>query len=276
MVLGRTSNLPTVWSNCLAATLLARGGSAEHLVGIIVAGTLLYVGGMFLNDAFDADFDRQFRRERPIPSGAITEKEVWIWGSSFLALGLILSFRAGVTPGFFAVLLTAAILLYDAVHKAIEFSPVLMALCRLFLYLLAAAAAHSLAWGFAFWPALGLASYIIGLSFIARRETGRGAIQFWPAWLMLVPLLLALATNDGPARKATVVWGLLAVAWTIYSLKHTFWTTSRNVPRTVTGLLAGIILVDAMLVGPTQWKFHLAFAFLFLFCRLFQRFIPAT
>ena len=30
----------------------------------------LYTGGIFLNDAFDADFDRQRRAERPIPFGA--------------------------------------------------------------------------------------------------------------------------------------------------------------------------------------------------------------
>ena len=63
LLLGRTSNLPTVWSNCLAAWLLAGGGLAEtadiqRFVWLNVGATLLYLAGMFLNDAFDVKFDR--------------------------------------------------------------------------------------------------------------------------------------------------------------------------------------------------------------------------
>ena len=67
LVLGRVSNLPTVWSNCLAAWWLAGGGTVERLPFLLLGATLLYTGGMFLNDAFDADFDNQYRKERPIP-----------------------------------------------------------------------------------------------------------------------------------------------------------------------------------------------------------------
>ena len=35
---------------------------------------------MFLNDAFDADYDRSRRITRPIPAGLISESEVWTWG----------------------------------------------------------------------------------------------------------------------------------------------------------------------------------------------------
>src|SRR5271166_5908281 len=84
LVLGRVSNLPTVWSNCLAGWWLGGGGSWWRLVSLSFSVTLLYLGGMFLNDAFDADFDRQNRRSRPIPSGAISEKETWQWGFSLL------------------------------------------------------------------------------------------------------------------------------------------------------------------------------------------------
>src|SRR3954467_13369572 len=77
LILGRTSNLPTVWSNCLAGWLLAGGGNAHNLFPLLLGATLLYVGGMYLNDAFDAAFDAQYRRERPIPSGAISLSAVW-------------------------------------------------------------------------------------------------------------------------------------------------------------------------------------------------------
>ena len=66
LVLGRVSNLPTVWSNCLAGWLLGGGGNSALKFAALCAGTTcLYIGGMFLNDAFDADFDRQHRQERP-------------------------------------------------------------------------------------------------------------------------------------------------------------------------------------------------------------------
>src|SRR4030095_6179699 len=98
LILARASNLPTVWSNCLAGWLLGGGGDwlevaiprvrgagvRLNFAILCLGATFLYTGGMFLNDAFDADFDRHFRPERPIASGAISEKEEWRWGINFL------------------------------------------------------------------------------------------------------------------------------------------------------------------------------------------------
>ena len=72
--LGRVSNLPTIWSNCLAGWWLSGGGNYWKLPLLLLGASALYTGGMFLNDAFDVDFDRQRRSTRPIPSGAITEE----------------------------------------------------------------------------------------------------------------------------------------------------------------------------------------------------------
>ena len=73
LVLGRVSNLPTVWSNCLAGWWLSGGGNFWKLPFLFFGAAFLYTGGMFLNDAFDAAFDRQRRSSRPIPSGKISE-----------------------------------------------------------------------------------------------------------------------------------------------------------------------------------------------------------
>src|SRR4051794_6226316 len=89
LVLGRVSNLPTVWSNCLAGWWLGGGGKWSLLAWTCVGTSLLYVAGMFLNDAFDADFDRQHRSSRPIPSGAITLQEAWSWGLALMVLGIL-------------------------------------------------------------------------------------------------------------------------------------------------------------------------------------------
>jgi 4-hydroxybenzoate polyprenyltransferase len=86
LVLGRVSNLPTVWSNCLAGWVLQGRGSAWRFTVLCFGATCLYIGGMYLNDAFDVEFDRRFRRDRPIPSGAISLEAVeagapsgWFW-----------------------------------------------------------------------------------------------------------------------------------------------------------------------------------------------------
>ena len=71
VIVGRMSNLPTVWSNCLAGWWLGGHENSANLPLCFLGVSALYLGGMFLNDAFDADFDRQHRPERSIPSGAI-------------------------------------------------------------------------------------------------------------------------------------------------------------------------------------------------------------
>src|SRR6266513_3001707 len=89
LVLGRASNLPTVWSNCLAGWLLGGGGTFRRFVLLCAGSTFLYLGGMYLNDAFDAQFDQQHRRERPIPSGLVGQEDVWRWGVGLLVLGFL-------------------------------------------------------------------------------------------------------------------------------------------------------------------------------------------
>ena len=66
--LGRVSNLPTVWTNALAGIVLA--GGQPWTASALLAGiglSLLYVSGMYLNDAFDRDIDAKDRPSRPIP-----------------------------------------------------------------------------------------------------------------------------------------------------------------------------------------------------------------
>src|SRR3974390_1221625 len=87
LVLGRISNLPTVWSNCLAAWFLGGGGQWRSFVLLCLGATPLYTGVMFLNDAFDVEFDRKYRSERPITSGQISLRFVWITGATLLFFG---------------------------------------------------------------------------------------------------------------------------------------------------------------------------------------------
>ena len=139
--LGRVSNVPTVWTNVAAG--LALTGAPLHPPLIILLGlavSLFYVGGMYLNDAFDAGWDRQHRPERPIPSGLVRARTVYLAGFAMLAAGLVIVACGTTTrpPLYAAVLLCLLIVLYDLSHKGNPLSPLIMALCRVSVYALAA------------------------------------------------------------------------------------------------------------------------------------------
>jgi hypothetical protein len=276
LILGRVSNLPTVWSNCLAGWWLGGGGPAWQCVWLSLAVTLLYLGGMFLNDAFDANFDRQNRRSRPIPSGAITEKETWRWGIGLLALGAAGLIWAGTTPAVLTLLLTGCILLYNMVHKLSGASPLLLGACRLLVYLVSASVARLGVTGNAVWGGLALASYVMGLSWLARKESSRGPAPYWPGVFLVAPLALALLMDDGLTRQTANVLSLVVVVWVLWALRHAFWRAEPKVGYAVSRLLAGIVLVDLLAVADLTRPWTALFLIWFVLALLLQRYIPAT
>jgi 4-hydroxybenzoate polyprenyltransferase len=231
---------------------------------------------MFLNDAFDATFDRQYRTERPIPSGAVKERTVWLCGWACIALGVAALFCTGIITGILSVFLAGCIIFYDAVHKRISFAPVLMGACRFLLYLVAASSCSQSINGWAVWCGLALACYIIGLSYLARRESTAGALQYWPLLFLAFPILLALIMNANEYRDAALFLSAVVSVWIIKSLRYTLWSPDRAIGRTVSSLLAGIVLVDWLAVPHLPKPFEFIFIGLFLLALLFQRFIPAT
>jgi hypothetical protein len=276
LVLGRASNLPTVWSNCLAGWLLGDGGPLSGLFLLWLGATCLYTGGMFLNDAFDVEFDRQHRPERPIPSGAISRGEVWGFGAGWLMLGMVLLNFFGTVTAILAFMLVISILVYDAVHKAIAFSPLLMALCRFFLFLTAASAAETGVTGLAIWSAFALAIYIVGLSYVAKSESTRGALRYWPCYLLAAPLVLAYLVNEGEYERRSLAFSALLAFWILRNLRFSYWGTEKNIPRTIGGLLAGIVLVDLLALAGGNVLVGVVFVLFFAATLVFQRFIPAT
>jgi 4-hydroxybenzoate polyprenyltransferase len=276
LVLGRVSNLPTLWSNCLAGWWLGGAGNAGKLPLLFAGTTLLYLGGMFLNDAFDVDFDRQHRQERPIPSGAISLAAVWRLGIAMLAFGMVCLICLGITTGALGAALLVSILIYDATHKLFTFSPVFMGLCRFLVYIIAASVATGGVTGWAIWCGLALMAYIIGLSFLARRESARGPLQYWPLPLLFVPILIALIMNAGGYRQTAALLSAIVALWVVRSLGPMLWDAERRVGRTVSGLLAGIVLVDLLAVADAPLDPGAIFLLLFLAALLLQRSVPAT
>ena len=277
LLLGRVSNLPTVWSNCVAGWWLGGAGHPGRLALLLPGVSLLYLGGMFLNDAFDADFDRQRRSERPIPSGKISVGEVWRFGWGALGLGLLLLLAAGWTTGGLGLLLAGGIVLYDAVHKFVTASPWLMGACRFWVYLVAASTGAIGVNGWAIFGGFALALYVVGLSQVARRESFRGRGSRWPfAWLA-APILLALVMNTGGYLRPALWVTLILVLWLAFSTQNLLGKRDGNIGHAVTGLLAGITLVDWLAVAPECPRgLSLVFPLLLAATRLAQRFIPAT
>jgi 4-hydroxybenzoate polyprenyltransferase len=278
MVLGRVSNLPTVWSNCLAGWWLGtRTWSREKgpLPLLLLGATLLYLGGMFLNDAFDARFDAQYRRERPIPSGAIPERSVWLGGFLLLVAGLGCLWLLGETVGVLGTMLVFCILAYNAAHKVFTLSPALMAGCRFLLYALAGATVTGTMTGLSVWCGLAMGAYIVGLSYVAGKESTKAAVRYWPCLFLAAPVALALVLNRSEFFMNAALLSIVLVLWVIRNLRFTFgW--EQNVGRTVSGLLAGIVLVDLLAVADVPKPFGALFLGLFLLALLLQRFVPAT
>ena len=120
LVLGRVSNLPSIWSNCLCGWLIGVGYAGldtvvdwTMLLCLCIGATAIYLGGMYLNDACDVAFDRNFRKERPIPSGAISESSVWKIGIGLLAVGVGLLSMQGGTTALLTLALFNCVLVYN-------------------------------------------------------------------------------------------------------------------------------------------------------------------
>jgi hypothetical protein len=275
LVLGRISNLPTVWSNCLAGWLLGGGGEWSRFGVLCAGGSLLYTGGMFLNDACDSRFDAQHRSERPIPSGAIQVQTVWLLGTTCLSIGLLLLAVLGKTPALFALGLVACIIIYDVVHKKTVLSPVIMSACRFLLYLLATSCAVREFSILSLWYGFILAFYIMGLSYLARREATNGRINLWALFLLFAPIVMAYFLKQFLYASGLIIM-LAFVAWVIWCVRRILNQEPGAIGRAVSGLLAGIVLVDLLAVQNVSGTFLLVFPLLFGGALILQRVVPAT
>lgn len=253
--LGRVSNQPTVWTNVLAGIVLA-GGSAlsAHALILLVSMSLLYTAGMYLNDAFDREFDRRERPERPIPSGKVTAATVFAAGFAMILAGLALvgwtSLGTGAAAGWraavSAAVLSGVIVLYDCWHKGNPLSPLLMGLCRMLVYItVGLAVSATLPTAVLIAAAVSL-SYLIGLTYIAKQETLRRVENLWPALFLAAPFVYAAPIATGSVFGAFYVLGF--VAWVLYAVSFLLRPGRINVPRAVISLIAGISLLDGLFV----------------------------
>jgi len=281
--LGRVSNLPTVWSNTLAGAVLAGVYIFNNtIILLIVAMSLAYIGGMFLNDAYDSEIDAKERPERPIPAGKISATAVYLLGYGMLALSVYLvmvsaSRALGFPPyaASSALALTTSILVYNMWHKNNPISPFIMGLCRMFVYITAAYTLLREPSSLVFAGAVVTLCYLIGLTYIAKSENNNSFAAMWPIAFLAVPLGFGLMKSHG--SMPTLLFTLLFGCWLLYSLSFLKDPAKRNVPKAVVSMIAGISLLDAIYISSMGFT-NLAYLALcaFALTLFLQRFISGT
>ena len=203
----RVSNLPTVWTNVLAAGLLCGAGLTPPLYLLLaVALSCFYMAGMSLNDVCDLDIDRRERPSRPLPSGRMTLPRASTVTVGLFATGLGLLALAphprAVAAG---LLLLLAIVVYDCRHKQNPWSVLVMAACRFLVFVVTAAALAGQVNAWVLMAGGVQFGYVVLISLVARHENSRGRPFPFP----VIPAMLAgISLVDG-LLLATVI----AIPW---------------------------------------------------------------
>lgn len=246
LALARISNAPTVVSNVIAGSALSGVLRPAYTpVGDIallaLAMVLYYTAGMYLNDLFDKALDSRERPERPLPSGRVAQGEALIATVLLFSVGTFLLALIGLASLISGLLLVGLIVFYDAWHKSNPLSPVLMASTRVMVYVTAFVTfAPAITFTFLFCTLL-MGLYIVGLTYIAKTET-RTLTDYWPAALLVLPALIGALSLPW-----LQLWLPLASAlWVTYSVSFVY--LSRQIGRAIGQLIAGVSLVDALIV----------------------------
>ena len=275
-----------------------------RLAWLLLAGSLIYTGGMILNDAADVNFDREHRKERPIPSGQVGVRTAWAVSCIMLFMGGVIALGYGANPQLTGLLL-GAVVFYDLYHKRWEGSVIIMGACRLLLYLVAASAVapfqfasqkgalsfFGAEWRYetGFLPAgpmmvlpfaLALGCYIVGITMAARLEHQKGVMPV-PASLLAFALLytpaivcaMRFSSAGGSPLQLVVLGGFaLLVAYATQTLRQ----GGPAIGKAVGWLLAGIAMVDALAIANVSVPLALGFVVLTPLLRLWQRWVAAT
>ena len=172
-------------------------------------------------------------------------------------------------------MLAGCIVFYDAYHKRNPLSPLVMGACRVMIYVAVAYAVSDQLSASVLLGAASLWCHLIGLTYAAKQEALNRLTRIWPLAFLALPVLYGLFL----ATREPLVWPFLAllVAWIVYALRFLRQGPQRAVPQAVVRLIAGISLLDAMLIvgtGAVAWA-----AIAAVMCavtRVFQRVVPGT
>lgn len=282
--LARASNVPSVWTNVLAGAVLGSAPGAAWappgaILSVLVGATLIYTGGMMLNDVVDVDADRaDGLSDRPLVAGALDPARARAVAIAAIVLGSLAAALAGPGAWPWALGLGGAVVLYDLMPRRSGAARIVMGGCRAMLVLLAGAATG----GTAASPALlGWALLVGGYTWqvtgLAQREHaaagGRGARQ-----AALLPLwLLAGGALPGPAPGPAAIACALAMTLVLHVTAARLRAVHHARPIHVMTMIAVFSLGDAwMLLRFGAWAEGAAAIACFGAMRLLHRRIPGS
>jgi 4-hydroxybenzoate polyprenyltransferase len=207
---------------------------------------------------------------------------VFAIGFGLLAAGVLAVGVAAARPGgggraaaWSAVLLAAVITLYDAWHKANPLSPVVMGLCRVLVYVSAALAVAGRIGAPVWGGAAVLLSYLIGLTYVAKQENLTELRHVWPLVFLAAPFLYAWPTLLTAETGTLFYLGFLV--WVAHAVSGLVRPGHRDIRRAVVSLIAGISLLDALLIAGAGDPGRATWAVLgFALALVFQRWVPGT
>jgi 4-hydroxybenzoate polyprenyltransferase len=314
---GRVSNLPTVWCNCLVAALIifhsSETGYQEFIqqpwsllltqlaIFLVFISSFFYVGGCFMGDYYDKEFDAKHKPERPIPSGVLSENTVMGIGIPLMLTALIggilipqmlidkVSLNHLLLP---VLLLFLTIQNYSRYHKKSLFIGLpLIGLCRFFLIIFAASSTAAFiiidigteilmryqGESYFMLPiiiyAAAVCIYTIAFASVARTESSDSPIT-WRNLLRYTMLGLPLTVlfSNQSFQTATIVALIIYALWLTYAFSF----LSKNKGNYVSKCLAGFCLLDACFVAQFGWIWVIICLILFVIALALQRIAPAT
>jgi 4-hydroxybenzoate polyprenyltransferase len=224
----RIGNIFTAASNVIAGFLIVQGQWQPMVVlaPLVAASACLYAAGMVLNDAFDAELDVRERPERPIPSGRIHRRTAFLVGWGLLGAGIFSAWLSSMigdypAPIIVAVCLAITIVVYNSGLKTTWAGPWAMGWCRTLNVLLGGSAFERLVDHWAPWLyAGGVGAYTVGLTFLARRETGDSPQRALHIRGLVKRMIVGFIVIDAGAAAIAAGWlsGLAVLALVIPTL----------------------------------------------------------
>ena len=202
MRLLRISNAPTVVTGSLVGAAIGAStmpGSAIPVLPmtLVASGTtLLYMGGMVMNDYFDQPIDRRERPGRPIVSGQVRESSALLLAVTLIAAAVLLLSAASSNAIPWMLLLVSCVTAYNLLHRSAIAGPALMACCRALVPTIAAVAcSHNQQpdWNLLGFFALPLGVFTLGISIAARNEASLEAAQSDDMLLSVAASMVAVA-----------------------------------------------------------------------------------
>jgi hypothetical protein len=269
--LTRISGVFTAVSNVLLGYMLVYGGveiQVPTLLPLVAVTSLLYCGGMALNDFFDFRSDMSEHPRRVIPSGRIKRANAGKFGFSLLVIACIVASFVDITSLVTSVLISVLIIIYNKFTKTILIIGALnMATIRFLNVILGTTATISLVAGLHLQELLGALAifmFVFGITMISRKEqSSLRSISILPFVLVGAVIAYVLALHIIREFPHHYI-GIFITAFAFLSLLP-YMRKDAMVQQLIGSFVISIILLDAALIAGTgQIFFAIIVALLYI------------